>query len=52
METEIAPESIKMVTWQRSLQRGEKKMDFGHVFFMILDQFSMDFLDVFDAGLE
>ena len=52
MGTQIAPESMKMVSWQASLQRVTKKSDFCNFLVGFFYRFSIDLLVVFDVGFE
>ena len=52
MDAQIAPESMKMVSWQASLQRVTKKSDLCHFLVGFFYLFSIDLLVVFDVGFE
>ena len=52
MEVQIAPESMKMVSWQPSSQRVMKKIDFWHFLACFLSHFYIDFSAVLDVGFD
>ena len=52
MDAQIGPESMKIASWQASLQRVTKKRDFCHFLGVFFYLFSIDVFVFLDVGFE